>query len=429
MKRVRILSSVMALVIAATSFAQSYQANYTSSAPTIDGVISPGEWDGAEAGPVIANSYGSAFQLMWDDDALYGLITTNYGPEGDIGFVEPFPGAEDSYQWDLDVNWNFYVDPNRDGEDLDATPNNAVDGYQIAVHTYDGTYNCGPCSDPSQDGTAGSIAGGNPGTSIGTFAEGHIDSLWGNQAQWAGLRDTTIAMINDNATGGVSEIRIPWTDLDASGGDTGDTGLDLMDTAPVNGEEWSWNTAYVFPGESNFTPIWVGGTPFAEGPHGRVTFEGAPTSGGGGDFDGNGAYECADIDALTGVIASGSNDLTYDLTGDGAVNVDDQTAWLAEAATANGLGSPYKQGDANLDGTVDVSDFNKWNENKFTDAAQWCNGDFTADGVVDVSDFNAWNGNKFTSSDGGTNVVPEPSALALVMVAGLSLLGLRRRRN
>jgi len=28
----------------------------------------------------------------------------------------------------------------------------------------------------------------------------------------------------------------------------------------------------------------------------------------------------------------------------------------------------------------------------------WCSGDFTADGSIDVSDFNVWNNNKFTTA-------------------------------
>jgi hypothetical protein len=79
-------------------------------------------------------------------------------------------------------------------------------------------------------------------------------------------------------------------------------------------------------------------------------------------------------------------------------------------------GNPYLPGDADLDGVVDVSDFNAWNNNKFTNIAAWCSGDFTADGVVDVSDFNTWNGNKFNSSMDGV-AVPEPAMASFLVVA------------
>jgi hypothetical protein len=73
--------------------------------------------------------------------------------------------------------------------------------------------------------------------------------------------------------------------------------------------------------------------------------------------------------------------------------------------------------DANLDGAVDVSDFNVWNGNKFTMTPAWCSGDFNADGSVDVSDFNAWNSNKFQTS--GPILVPEPENLYVLWVMGV----------
>ena len=116
------------------------------------------------------------------------------------------------------------------------------------------------------------------------------------------------------------------------------------------------------------------------------------------DFNNDGAHDCGDIDSLSSEIAAGSNNLAFDLTGDGVVNLDDRDAWLAEAGSINGLSSSYLLGDFNLDGSVDGSDFNIWNENRFTTTSAWCQGDATSDGVVDASDFNEWNQNKFTSS-------------------------------
>ena len=86
-----------------------------------------------------------------------------------------------------------------------------------------------------------------------------------------------------------------------------------------------------------------------------------------GDFDNNGSLEGADIDALVAAIASGSMDLTFDLTGDGMVDGDDLGEWLVVAGAANlPSGNPYLVGDANLDGAVDGQDFIAWNANKFT---------------------------------------------------------------
>ena len=44
---------------------------------------------------------------------------------------------------------------------------------------------------------------------------------------------------------------------------------------------------------------------------------------------------------------------------------------------ANGLEVLLEQlGDANLDGQVDVTDFNLWNSHKFSDSLAWDDGDF-----------------------------------------------------
>ncbi len=128
-----------------------------------------------------------------------------------------------------------------------------------------------------------------------------------------------------------------------------------------------------------------------------------------GDFDQNGTHDCADVDGLVQVIASGTNQSQYDLNGDLLVNRDDLDVWLVLGGAANPAvtgGNAFLIGDANLDGNVDISDFNLWNSSKFTATAAWCNGDFNADGVVDTSDFNLWNGNKFQSAGGMLRGVP-----------------------
>jgi hypothetical protein len=113
------------------------------------------------------------------------------------------------------------------------------------------------------------------------------------------------------------------------------------------------------------------------------------------------------------------------LTGDGTVDQADLSAWLVEGGTAT-IGAAFLDGDATLDGVVDVSDFAAWNSNKFTSTGAWCQGDFNADGVTDVGDFGIWNSNKFTSSSDAA-AVPEPSGLALVAFGILGLFAVRRR--
>ncbi len=154
-----------------------------------------------------------------------------------------------------------------------------------------------------------------------------------------------------------------------------------------------------------------------------------------GDFDGNGLFECADVDSLVveivAVAAGGTPDDGFDLNGDGTVDTVDLNQWLVNAgADVNSPtgGNPFLHGDANLDGVVDTGDFNLWNANKFTLNPAWCRGDFTADGVVDVSDFGVWVSNKFQSA-AGAMAVPEPTVSWLVWLGGAVWLFLARRSS
>ncbi len=143
-----------------------------------------------------------------------------------------------------------------------------------------------------------------------------------------------------------------------------------------------------------------------------------------GDFDGDGDFDCDDVDPLVAVIAAASNVLSFDLTGDGIVNGDDLTQWLLEAGNFN-VGGAYIPGDATLNGTVDGEDFIAWNAHKFSTTAAWCSADFNADGITDGLDFIIWNDNKFTSV--AASGVPEPHSIAwIVAIIGLSM-GFRRR--
>ena len=119
-------------------------------------------------------------------------------------------------------------------------------------------------------------------------------------------------------------------------------------------------------------------------------------------------------------------DMKVFLNGDGTIDLNDRNQWLADAASHNGFGSPYKLGDANLDGFVDGQDFIAWNGAKFTSSLLWSDGNFNADGFIDGQDFIAWNGNKFTSSD-RVSAVPEPAGAMLWLIAMILLEATRRR--
>ena len=111
-----------------------------------------------------------------------------------------------------------------------------------------------------------------------------------------------------------------------------------------------------------------------------------------GDFNLDGALDCADIDMLTMAVASGMNDPAFDVTGEGVLNYNDVVVWV-ESIKGTLLG------DADLDFTVDGGDFLTWNAFKFTSGTAWCSGDFNADGDTDGADFLIWNDNKFQSAD------------------------------
>ena len=86
-------------------------------------------------------------------------------------------------------------------------------------------------------------------------------------------------------------------------------------------------------------------------------------------------------------------------------------------------------GDANLDGTVNLTDFTILAANFNGTAKRWAQGDFNYSGNVDLTDFTflASNFNQSLAAQTVAAVVPEPggAALALLVAAGWAA---RRRR-
>ena len=128
---------------------------------------------------------------------------------------------------------------------------------------------------------------------------------------------------------------------------------------------------------------------------------------------------------------AGTNNPAFDLNNDGQVTLADirdaSQGWLSVAGEENlGPGRAYLSGDANLDGSVDGSDFIEWNANKFSATGAWSLGDFNADGFTDGPDFIEWNNNKFQSSD--VAAVPEPATCWAIAVGLLLMAGQRKGR-
>ena len=146
------------------------------------------------------------------------------------------------------------------------------------------------------------------------------------------------------------------------------------------------------------------------------------------DFDLDDDCDGADIDALMNEVAAGSNDVTFDLTGDGFVDDLDRDRWLADAGPLNGLSDAFLVGDANLDGTVDAQDLNQLGVTWQTDNNNWTNGNFTGSGS-NAADLNALAINWQNSVPPSAAAVPEPSTLALLFPLLVVAAHFERRRR
>ena len=118
------------------------------------------------------------------------------------------------------------------------------------------------------------------------------------------------------------------------------------------------------------------------------------------DLDGNTVLDADDIDLMCLAVANNSANAAFDIDRNGRVDPNDFETFLDFFDTI--------PGDANLSGVVDVTDFNVWNNAKFTSndpeiiGVGWETADFNCDGATDVADFNIWNDNKFTNVQSGS---------------------------
>jgi len=145
-----------------------------------------------------------------------------------------------------------------------------------------------------------------------------------------------------------------------------------------------------------------------------------------GDFDADGQLSAADIDALSAQVRAGSNNAAYDLNADSKVNDDDRQVWIVN------LKKTYS-GDANLDLQFDSGDFVEvFQKGKYETggAAGWGEGDWNGDALFDSGDFvSAFQmGGYEKGPRAAVAAVPEPASFSMMVLAGLALAGLARRR-
>ena len=142
------------------------------------------------------------------------------------------------------------------------------------------------------------------------------------------------------------------------------------------------------------------------------------------DFDGDGDCDLVDIDDLGLAIVAGENQVKFDLTDDMLVTAADLDAFLAndEVQRVNG--------DGDFNGTVAFADFLTLAASFGSEAGvTWSKGDFAVNGKVEFPDFLVL-ANNFGRSFGDVAAasVPEPSGLALILIASLACGLIRRKR-
>jgi predicted outer membrane repeat protein len=230
---------------------------------------------------------------------------------------------------------------------------------------------------------SGNDANGIPNNLVGSFDGGGYNLLGDgddlqNASDLTGINDPMLGPLANNGGPTLTHVPLP-----------GSPALDGGDPAAASGVS---NVPEFDQRGSMFTRVYGSSIDI-----GSIEAQSSPSS---CDFNGDSLCDGPDIDQLVVEIASGNHNPDFDLTGDALVDLNDRDAWLAQAGAMNlPSGNAYILGDANLDGAVDVSDFNVWNANKFSLANAWTLGDFDASGQVDVSDFNVWNSNKFQVAD------------------------------
>ncbi|MCA9149391.1 MAG: hypothetical protein KDA92_08840 [Planctomycetales bacterium] len=424
-----IMWSALALAVLLSQHAsaqdRSFSAYQTTTAPKIDGQIDLGEWDAAGVpiyvdrdrplsgfdNPIPEDPYGGAddlsyqFRAMWVEPfMLYMLVEIN----DDIAMdedpknlwerdqVELFFDGDDQHGNDVPESFQWWDNPEPFGK------------FGVSRYTtFEG--NSGKMSDNADDIYADDdvnfIAAAAQAAETGVNANYFVEYAISFESMF--LRG---AFGDDSVTEAAGQLVADHTTVKAQIALSDDDNYEDLDI------DTSRSSTLAFLGLSD----WRMTTEFAD-----MLFAGPYVAGGiTGDFDGNGALEVADIDALTAAAAAGNNEAKYDLTGDSLVDANDITKWVHDEKKT-------WIGDANLDGlfnTTDLVVLFSAGTYEIDTPAVWSSGDFDGDGKFGTSDLVA------ALSDGGyeggpraaVSAVPEPTSATLMLLGVLPLL--RRRK-
>ncbi len=312
MESVRAILTVITLSACTPVMSQSirnYDVNFTSNNIVADGIISPGEWDGAAPAAGgwrnqrqsfdIVDIDNNRFSMLYDADNLYILYESDY----DFGFLTNPRETQPQYA-NAEEHLNIYIDPNRDGDfntDLNGDPlspddlsASRVDGYQIAFNQYLGT----------------TVSTGSDREGVGFLTEAHVNSPFGDRGNWnnggasgrgsaLNNRNIVVGQTNSNSKDvpaftatsahSIAEVIIPFADLDADSmvpdGDGGmmPTGLNATDDGtrpgPAVGEVWGFNSSLIIRRDLRHAlPIWNwnAANSAAFWPHGTIAFQEVP---------------------------------------------------------------------------------------------------------------------------------------------------------
>ncbi len=143
-----------------------------------------------------------------------------------------------------------------------------------------------------------------------------------------------------------------------------------------------------------------------------------------GDFNADGLLDAIDIDLLTQEVRAQTNSLPFDLNGDQLVDQADRVVWVTD------LKRTYF-GDANLDAEFNSGDLVAvFGSGKYENDVQasWSEGDWDGDGQFGTGDLVvAFGSGGYEQGPLPAAAVPEPSSMAILMAALLSIVATRKK--